>query len=581
MDQMMTDQIWKTAAPDPAQTASLCRELDILPPTAAVMVNRGLKDAAAARSFFNTALSRLRPPFAMKDLMPAARRAADAVRRREKILIFGDFDVDGVTATVVLTEFLRTCGADVDFFIPHRIRDGYDFQASHVTGRALPSGVDLIITVDCGSTRREAVRTALDSGMDVIITDHHTVSDPPDAVPVVNPRQGDCAAGFEYLAGVGVAFCLAAAIRSELRDDGWFSPGREPNLKSLCDLVALGTIADLVPLVRDNRIFCAAGMAIMNRDGQAGPADAGRPGVAALIRSAGLTPPLISEDVAFRLAPRINACGRIAEARTAADLLLTRNPAEAERLAGELGRLNRVRQETESRLLETILDRLERRPEARSAPAIVLHQTDWHEGVLGIVAARLTNLFFRPAVLISVRNGIGRGSCRSIPGVDIHKALTACAGHLVKFGGHPAAAGLTIRPEAISAFSLAFQEQIAGQSASDAVKIVETDLDLSFRWISDRLVTELERLEPFGEGNPAPCFSARSVDVCHSRVFSGRHRKMELRQRKGGPPVEAMFFNAPAAALSTDHFDRLAFRLSRRRFNGRESIQAIISDFSI
>ncbi|WP_166405074.1 single-stranded-DNA-specific exonuclease RecJ [Desulfonema ishimotonii] len=552
--------------------ASVQKALGCLTVTATVLANRRIQSGPEARDFMDTALSRLRPPFSMKDMEKAVCRIADAILGREKILIFGDYDVDGVTSTAILLEFLQYAGADVTFYIPHRTREGYDLQVHHIFGHALPNSVDLIITVDCGSTRHEAVQAAREIGIDVIITDHHTIAAPPPAVAVVNPRRQDCTAGFGHLAGVGVAFSLLICLRKHLRDLGFWATRPEPNLKAFCDLVALGTVADMVPLVDENRILAQIGLGVINT-GQ-------RAGISALTRATGIEPHTASsDDIAFRLAPRINAAGRLSHARKAVELLTTRQPERAEEIAQELNRMNRVRQETEKRMLEKILDRIKKHPEILDKKALVLTGGDWHEGVLGIVAAKLVEKFFRPVILISTRNGMGKGSGRSIPGISIYRGIEAGAEFLEKFGGHPMAAGLEIRPDQIEPFSAQFEAAISAASRPENLsKIIPIDCELRFRDIPDRLIDELESLGPFGTGNPEPLFLARNVRVSSSKIIGRHHRRMTLKQfGDDSCTVPAIQFNVDRNRLENT-FERIAFRLRWNRWNGRKTAQIIIEE---
>jgi single-stranded-DNA-specific exonuclease len=555
--------------PDSAAVQRVCDALGCLPMTAAVLVNRGVATAEAARAFMDGTLSGLRPPFGIRDMDAAVRRIAHAIAHREKILIFGDYDVDGITATTLLLEFLRETGADVSFYIPHRTREGYDFQVDHVLTVAIPQSVDLIITVDCGSTRHEAVRLAGESGIDVVVTDHHTIGTPPPAEAVVNPRRSDCGAGFDHLSGVGVAFALLICLRRHLRESGFWADRPEPNLRALSDLVALGTVADMVPLVADNRILSRIGISELNRGG--------RHGVAALARAAGLADGVHADDIAFRLAPRLNVAGRLGHARTAVELLTTRDARRAEAIAEELNRLNRRRQETEKRILDQAAAELDRRPELLAGrSSLVLAHPDWHEGVLGIVAAKLVDRYWRPVILMSARPPTGKGSGRSIPGINLHDALVDCAGHLEKFGGHPMAAGLQIATDRIDAFREAFEAAISAAGRPDHFRrTLPIDAELDFDAVTDRLVDELESLGPFGEGHPEPLFLARNVTVDTDRIVGRFHRRMTLRPAGARTGLEAIRFNVDPADRPS-RFDALAFRLRWNRWNGRKRIQLVV-----
>ncbi len=563
---------WHILTPGRNQVEKIRRILGCSPVTATVLANRGIEDEAGVKQFMNLSLADLRPPFGIKDMDAAVRRIAQAIRNQERVLIFGDYDVDGITATTLLLEFFRFIGLHADYYIPHRCNEGYDIQVAHIFGVALPRETDLIITVDCGSSRHEAVRSARESGIDMIITDHHTIASPPAAAAVINPRRADCTAGFDHLAGVGVAFALVVCLRKHLRESGFWKSRSEPNLKNFLDLVALGTIADMVPLKGDNRILSRIGMDVINAGN--------RPGLTALLKAAGVREAVRdTDDIAFRLAPRLNAAGRLDHAKTAVELLTTRDPVRAEEIADSLNELNRRRQQTEKRMLERALACFGDDPEETGRCALVLAHSDWHEGVLGIVASKLTNQFFRPTILISSRNGIGKGSGRSIPGVNLYEGLRACSSHLEKYGGHPMAAGLQIRPERIDAFRQDFEawaSEFVGPEPP--LKKIAIDCELNFQEVTETLINELERLMPFGEGNPEPLFLARNVQVSSSKIIGKHHRRMSLRQ--GNPSARAMNaiqFNVDRSRL-TDNFEQIAFRLRWNRWKGRKTAQIIIEE---
>jgi len=566
------NQEWQIRTPDRHQVERIQRILGCSPVTATVLANRGIDGEDGIIRYMNLSLADLRPPFAIKDMDAAVRRIAQAIEDRERVLIFGDYDVDGITAVTLLLEFFRGLGLDADYYIPHRCDEGYDLQVDHVFGVALPREADLIITVDCGSSRHEAVRSAKESGIDVIITDHHTITSPPKAAAVVNPRRTDCTAGFDHLAGVGVAFVLVVCLRKHLREKGFWQSGSEPNLKHFLDLVALGTIADMVPLVGDNRILSKIGMEVIN---------AGRrPGLTALLKAAGVKEAVRNtDDIAFRLAPRLNAAGRLDHAKTAVELLTTRDPRRAEEIAESLNQLNRRRQETEKRILEKALALVGNDPEKTGRNALVLTHPEWHEGVLGIVASKLTNRFFRPTILISSRNGIGKGSGRSIPGINLYEGLDACSVHLEKFGGHPMAAGLQIRPDRIDAFRNDFEAWASKAVGREPpTKTIDIDCELNFHEVTETMIDELEKLLPFGEGNPEPLFLARAVQVSSSMIVGKHHRRMSLRQgNPSGRAMNAIQFNVDRGRM-TDAFDQVAFRLRWNRWKGRKTAQIIIEE---
>jgi len=564
---------WQLLTPDPDLVRLLCGELGCHPVVATLLANRGMRTPDQAQSFLNPSLSHLRPPNGLADLEPAVQRIVRAITAREPILVFGDYDVDGTTATAVLLEFLTACGAQVSCYIPHRLNEGYGLQARHVGEVMVPRGTRLVITADCGTGSHAAVRAAAQAGIDVVVTDHHTVSgELPPAVAVVNPKRPDCPAGLSHLAGVGVVFCLALALRKRLRDVGFWQDRPEPNLKSACDLVALGTIADMVPLVEENRILSRTGLELIRRGG--------RPGLSALLEAAGIPDrPAVSEDVAFRLGPRLNAAGRIGHALTAVELLTAGGDDEAHRIAQSLNALNTHRQEIERGILTDIQDTLARHPELLNGRTLVMAHPGWHQGVIGIVASKVMDLHYRPVVLISLKDGAGRGSARSIPGIDLYACLHACREHLEDLGGHLQAAGLRIAEGHLPAFRRAFEAAVGTRStAEDFRPRLRIDAALELEDISPGLIDQIEGLTPYGSGNPEPLFVARDVVVASSSWVAQHHRRMVLRPAAG--PADRSFraiqFNADPRTGAQNRFERLAFKLRWNRWNGSQSPQLVV-----
>jgi single-stranded-DNA-specific exonuclease len=511
----------------------------------------------------------------LKDLDAAVQRILKAITGRERILIFGDYDVDGVTATALLYEFLKHAGAQVFYYIPHRRKEGYSLKVHHIPELLIPNGIQLVITTDCGSSSHDAVQAAKTAGVDVVITDHHQISEPlPPAVAVVNPKRQDCQAGFGDLAGVGVAFYLVVCLRKELRDMKFWHQIPEPNLKNACDLVALGTVADMVPLVEENRILTTTGLQVINAGN--------RPGLQALIRASGSGKSGIdAEDIAFRLAPRLNAAGRIRHAKAAVELLMTKDVQTSNQIAQTLAQLNTERQQTEREILDGIERHLEKYPALLQRKTLVLYHPQWHEGILGIAAARMAKRHYRPVVLISTQAAVGRGSARSIPGFNLYEGLCRCSGHLDGFGGHAMAAGLSIKADKIAEFQKSFEEAACTMTLpEDFIPAISIDDSLRLDEISEGLIDELESLKPFGPGNPEPLFMANDVLVLSSRILAERHRRMILRQSdsESRKSVAAIQFNVNLG-LPFDHkFDRIAYRLRWNRWNGKKTVQVIIEE---
>jgi single-stranded-DNA-specific exonuclease len=566
---------WNILYPDAEQVKQLSARLGCHPITAAVLINRKLISAEDASHFLTISLNQMRPPFALKDMDAAVDRICRAIQDREKILIFGDYDVDGISATAVLFEFLQATGANVTTYIPHRIHEGYSLHPHHIENYALPNRIRLIITADCGSGSTTALGAAAASGIDVVITDHHEISKRiPPAVAVLNPKRLDCTAGMETLAGVGVAFALVIALRKQLRAQNFWKDRPQPNLKRFCDLVALGTIGDMVPLIDENRIFVKTGLNLINV--------ASRPGINALLAVAKISgQPVNAEDVAYRLVPRLNAAGRMDHASQALHLLTTQDINEANQLAQRLNELNLRRRELEQSILDAILADLKHQPDLLKAQTLVSWNSGWHLGVLGIVASRMVDVHYRPVVLIAVQNEVGKGSARSIPGLDLYAALRECRHLLEDFGGHAMAAGLTIRMENLIDFQRAFEKAVSQMAhPDDHIRKLTIDTEICFDDISAKLMDEIESISPFGIQNPEPLFMARNIKVLSSRIVGQHHRKMTLTQddRRSAKSINAICFNAAKNLLSATSFARLAFRLRWNRWNGNKSIQLVIED---
>jgi len=561
-------------SPDEPAVRRLCESLQCSRVIATVLVNRGIDSTPQARQFLNPAMGQLRAPFGIKDMDRAVTRIAAAVVNREQVLVFGDYDVDGVTATVLFYEFLKSLGASVRYYIPHRINEGYGLQKHHINDIALTKTTNLIITADCGSSSHEAIRTAAESGIDVVVTDHHNVpATLPEAVAVVNPKRHDCTADFDILAGVGVAYTVIICLRKQLRDMNFWKDRQEPNLKHLSDIVALGTVADQVPLIKENRILTKIGLDQI-KIGR-------RPGITALVHVSGRQDVADADDIAFRLAPRLNAAGRLDHAKMAVDLLTTDSRDSAVKIADALNELNTTRQITERKMLADIDEYITNHPELLEKSTIVLSHPAWHEGILGIAAARVVEQHLRPVVLISTRNGVGKGSARSIPGFDIHQTLNACERMIERFGGHPMAAGLTIREDNIERFQHEFDVVVRKLGDVHQYRPMLTiDYDLTFNQITPRLLDELELLSPFGSGNPEPLFRSRDIHIVSHRIVGKNHRQMTLRQTADpeNKRIKAIQFNIDPKIDPPAIFETMVFHLRWNRWNGNKTVQIIVVD---
>jgi single-stranded-DNA-specific exonuclease len=570
------ERSWRVLTPDPQQVGALSDALRCHPAVAAALVNRGMSNADLAEAFLKPSLAHIRSPFLMKDANLAVERILLALRQREKVLIFGDYDADGVTATALLFEFLAYLGADVHCHIPDRMTEGYSLSPDYIEAHAVPDGVSLVITVDCGISSHDAVDAARAAGIDVIITDHH---EPPPSTPaacaVLNPKQADCPSGFSWLAGVGVAFNLVLALRKTLRDEGYWEEHQEPNLKAACDLVALGTIGDMAPLVGENRIYVKAGLEVLASDP--------RPGVRALLDVSKLmNRPLSTRDLAFRLAPRLNAPGRLFHASSALTLLTTPSLDTARIIAKELDQQNSKRQEIEHVIMSEITQWIEKDPKLLGQRALVLDNQGWHQGVIGIVASRLVDRYERPAVVITVTDGIGRGSARSPDGFDLYEGLKLCSRHLEKFGGHKGAAGLTLKAENIPAFKRDFETVVGKKTIpQDFVPEVLIDWEISASDVSAELADELEALAPFGAGNPEPVFMISDMDLLTARRVGANHLQMKFRPKDQSKvnkdkPIDAIIFNQTHEVPESGNSCRLACHVRWNRWRDRKRIQLVV-----
>lgn len=566
---------WNIGQPDPILVDQIQQRLKCHAITARVIANRAIASAEEAALFLQPSLRNLPSPMSLVSMEVALERIYFALRRKEKILVFGDYDADGITATSLLVTFLKSIGADISHHLPHRIREGYGLQCSHINQLAVPRNIRLIITVDCGSSSFEAVEAAKRFGIDVIITDHHNLgSDIPNAVAVVNPKREPQCGELTHLAGVGVAYYLAIGLRMYLRQKGWWSNGPEPNLKGYCDLVALGTIADMVPLNGVNRILTRVGLEQMNTDT--------RPGLQALFCVSAIRhKPITAEDIAFRLAPRINAAGRMADAKLAFDLLAENSLNAAMVMADALNGLNQRRQSVESDMVDRLTARIETSPDLQSRKSLVLSGTGWHEGVLGIVAAKLALRFYRPVIILSIQGETAKGSGRSVPQLDLHSALRHCEAHLMQFGGHRQAAGVTLSTENIAPFRKAFETAVEKMTQSEQLSPqVKVDSEIRFDQICPQLVDELECLAPFGTDNPTPIFMARDVRVTSAAIIGQRHRKMVVCQPSQTTcPFSAIEFNLAPEAPRPGSFERLAFRLQWNRYKSSKEIQMVVEAY--
>jgi single-stranded-DNA-specific exonuclease len=493
---------WDTLACDEASADSLAAALGIAPIVARLLCQRGLADPEAATRFLNPSLDQLHDPMALAGMRTAVDRILGAIAARERIAIHGDYDVDGVTSTVILRRLLEMLGADVVHFIPERLRDGYGLQPIAIE-RLHADGVALIVSVDCGIRGADAARRARELGVDLIITDHHEPDDElPAALAVINPKRRDCSYPDKYLAGVGVALKLVQALCRHTNHDAW--------LPGFIKIAAIGTLADVVPLVGENRVIAKIGLDLLTR----GPH---KVGLRSLIDVCGLTGKTIdSYHIGFMLAPRVNAAGRMSTPDIATRLLLAADEGmgdEVRQLALLLDAENVRRQEEEAEILAAAKKVVQTDPDVGARSILVVAGDGWHRGVIGIVASKLVDAFHRPAIVLSIDGDVAHGSCRSIPRFDMLAALERCAHLFARFGGHKQAAGLTMDAGHVRAFRLAIND-VADETLGpdDLMPRLRIDGDLTFRGITGGVAAGIASLAPFGAGNPRPVFAARRVE---------------------------------------------------------------------
>ena len=547
--------------PDSAETGALAAELHLPVPLAALLVQRGFRDEAAIRTFLRPRLDSLSDPCRLAGMADAVAVIVAAVQAGERILVHGDYDVDGQCAAAVLTRALRAAGADATPFLPHRMRDGYDFGAAGLA-EAQRIGASLIVTCDCGITALDAVARARSAGLRVVVTDHHLpgpVLPPADAV--VDPQRHDDDSGLGYLCGTAIAFKLVQALVEPLA-----LPKALPH--HLLDYVALATIADVVPLIGENRTLVKHGLKLLSQSRWVG--------LRALLDRAGVgDQELRATQVGFIVAPRLNAVGRIADANDGLRLLLADGAAEAEQLADRFEALNKERQELDQRMLEDVLHEIERDfADPAHHPVLVLAREGWHPGVVGIVASRVVERFGRPAILIGLDGELGKGSGRSVEGFDLHGALMACADLLERFGGHRMAAGVTIRGDRVAQFrdrlaAVAHERLVPG----DLGPTQRVDLEVPLRDLNDELERWMRELEPCGMGNPGAVFGVRNVRLESTRIVGSNHLKGVL--ASGPHRVDTIAFGwADRYAACGDGPIDAAIRLERNEWNGRSALQA-------
>ncbi len=568
---------WRERGGDDRLGLALSQRLDLPEIIGRILARRGIGVEQAPGFLAPTLRDFLPDPLQLKDMGAGVARLKQAVLKGETIAIFGDYDVDGATSAALLRRFLEQVGARVVVYIPDRQREGYGPNAPALL-KLKHDGAAVVVTVDCGATAHAPLEAAAEAGLDVVVIDHH-VGEPslPRACAVINPNRIDESNGLGNLAAVGVAFLLAVALNRELRRAGWYKTRPEPDLLSSLDLVALGTVCDVVPLTGLNRALVAQGLKVMQARGNIG--------LAALSDVAGLAERLDAYHVGFILGPRVNAGGRVGQSDLGVRLLSTSDPVEARSLAAELDRLNGERREIEARVLDQAIEQAERGD--KRAPLIFVSGADWHQGVIGIVASRLKERFNRPAMVASISAGVAKGSGRSLPGVAMGPMVIAArqAGLLINGGGHAMAAGFTAEEAKLGAFRDFLAARIR-DSLGDVEPVPELGIDgaLSVNAATPALAGILEKLAPFGTGNSEPRFALPNLRILRADVAGESHLRLILGEGAGTARLKGIAFRAlesplgPALLKGQGQGFHLAGHLRANNWQGREEVQLVIDD---
>ncbi|MFH1654956.1 MAG: single-stranded-DNA-specific exonuclease RecJ [Pseudomonadota bacterium] len=546
---------WSIVAENSQKQKKLSDSLNINPIIARLLVNRGIVAPDEARTFLNPSLSNIPNPFLLPDMEKAVARIVQAIEAGERIAVFGDFDADGICSTALLFRFFKKIGVHVETIIPHRIEHGYGLNLELIT----KNKPQLVITVDTGSNDEKVIGKAKKAGIDIIVTDHHTIEQSPkSAIATVNPKLSTNKFPDDDLSGCGVAFCLIMALRKSLRELGKLK--EEPNLKDLLDLVAMATIADMVPLTGTNRILTKIGMEVI--------AKGSNPGISALLEVSSTSHNPTSQDIAFRLAPRINAAGRLHDASIALKLLISEDPVECKNIADELNSLNSKRQQTEAKIISDAHEILKN---SKDNSGIVLHSEEWHLGVMGIAASKLANSYGTPVAIFAKDGDSWRGSVRSKADIDIMKVLGECSDLLIKFGGHKAAAGISIADENLELFKSRFDEICLKYFPENYEERLKIDALLNIDDITEKLIDDMDKMEPFGNSNPEPLFGLNNINVASVKVIKEKHLKLNLKGATNH--IEAIGFGFGHLASTIGENTSIAFRPEFNTWQGVRSVQ--------
>ena len=555
---------WEVNEADDILISKISEEFNVSRLVANIIANKGLRDSHEIEVFLHPRRSDFHDPFLMPDMEIAVNRIIKAIKNNEKVAIYGDYDVDGITSSTVLKRFLKDRGLEADVYIPNRLNEGYGLNKDEINEIA-KTGHTLIITVDCGITGKEEVALANSLGINTIVTDHHEPPQDgnlPEAIAVIDAKRKDSKYPFNGLAGVGVAFKLIQAISIKL------GIKEEEHLKYL-DLVCVGTISDIVPLVDENRTISKLGLRLVKQTRNVG--------LKVLLESIGYQK-IDSNTISFGVAPRINACGRMGHEKEALDLFLTNNIEEAKKITQNLNQYNLERQEIEKKIFNEAQEMMQN-PEEEKLPCIVLGKENWHHGVIGIVSSKITDMYFKPSILLCIEDNIAKGSGRSVPGFDLHEALEKCGTYIKQFGGHSMAVGVTIDNDNFSKFKEELDEYGTKMNVNSIVPIIKIDEKIQLQDISVKDIKDIELLEPFGEGNKMPLFQISNLKIESIRALSeGKHLKMTLRE--DNKSIDTIGFNM--GNLSSEYpigtkIDVVG-NLEINNYKGMENIQINLKD---
>ncbi len=554
---------WQIYEVDEEKVEELSNKYHLNKLLATILANRNIVNEEEIRLFLNPTRNDFHDPYLITDMEKAINRIVEAIEKQEKVTIYGDYDVDGITSITVLKSFLKDRGLEVSQYIPNRLHEGYGLNKNAID-KIHNNGCELMITVDCGISAIEEIEYANSLGIETIVTDHHEPGNElPNALAVIDNKRKDSTYPFRELAGVGVVFKVIQALGIKL------GLKEEEYLKYL-DIVCIGTISDIVPLVDENRVIAKLGLLLIKQTRNIG--------LRSIIQSSGYTK-IDSNSISFGIAPRINACGRMGKAEDALQLFLSKNINEVSQLTNKLNEYNRLRQDTEKKIFESAIKQIEEENLAENA-TITVGGHNWHHGVIGIVSSKITEMYFKPSILLSFEeDGIGTGSGRSIPGFDLHEALSKCTDTIEKFGGHSMAIGITIKKEKFEAFRKEFEEIAKEANIEEIVPIINIDAKIDFSSINKEMVESLKALEPFGEGNKMPVFAFKNLKIDSIRALSeGKHLKLTLKE--GNTVVNAIGFNMGELVEDYRIGDRIDVVgvLEVNTFNGVDTLQINMKD---